>query len=494
MKRLFVVFLIAMVLWQEQQAHAQVLPAAPAANFVMNRAVAGVVTRVAIGRGFAANDPRIAATLTGVGSSLTAVNVASTVAGVGLAVSGAPVWLTIVAGLGVLAVGAAIVAGTASLSLDSTPDGTRFRVNNPAQPTQPYAMPPPGVGGIPAAWSGAPLYRSPLSCFSNDPCYALALPPPSGISISADQAGKYVLSAANLADFAVGWQIVSKPVFSLPPGVIYNYQVTSAQFDYNSTGLARISVNIHEDRSGGDSQGLPSFSRDTNTSLPAASITPGIAPQWFPNLDQAVSSLSAATKSQTVSDSALAQIVNNAWQTAAAQPGYTGVPYVMSNPVTAADIAAWRPTASAIDIPKIDDLIRPANNSGSPTVSISTTVQPNPTTDPTPTPTPGTSTNVNVTNKVSVDLGPDPGIGAPGLEAVPTAQMILNPLLTLFPSLRNFVVPSHSSECPKPSLNVFNREMVMEAHCTLLETVRPTLYAVMAMVWVLIALLVVLAA
>jgi len=303
MKRYFLFGLIALLLLREQQVHAQALPVAPAANFVMNRAVAGVITRAAVARGFAANDPRIAATMAGVGSSLTVVNVASTIAGVGLAVAGAPVWLTIAGGL---------------------------------------------------------------------------------------------------------------------------------------------------------------------------------------------------------SDATLAQIANNAWQTAAAQPGYTGLPYVMTSPVTASDVAAWRPTASPTDVPTIDDLTRPASNVGTSTVTISTTVQPSSTTNPTPTPTPTPTTssnvsvvntpNVNVVNKVSVDLGTDPSVSSPILEATPTAQMILNPLLNLFPSLRSFVVPSHSAECPKPSIALFDRSLVMDGHCTLLESIRPTLYAVMAFIWVLIALFIVLAA
>ncbi|NYS36061.1 hypothetical protein HZZ02_20530, partial [Streptococcus danieliae] len=95
-KKVVLIFSILCMLGH-QQVNAQALPV-PVANFVVNRAVAGVITRAAIARGFAANDPRIAATLAGVGSSMTAVNVASTIAGVGLGIAGAPVWLTIAGG------------------------------------------------------------------------------------------------------------------------------------------------------------------------------------------------------------------------------------------------------------------------------------------------------------------------------------------------------------------------------------------------------------
>jgi hypothetical protein len=57
-QKCFFLFLITSILFQ-QQASSQALPVAPAANFVMNRAVAGVLTRVAVARGFAANDQEL---------------------------------------------------------------------------------------------------------------------------------------------------------------------------------------------------------------------------------------------------------------------------------------------------------------------------------------------------------------------------------------------------------------------------------------------------
>ncbi|NHZ93923.1 hypothetical protein F2P45_33750, partial [Massilia sp. CCM 8733] len=117
-RKCFLMFICCLMLVHQQQSFAQAQAAAPVANFVVNRAIAGSLTRVAIARGFAANDPRIAATMVGVSSSMTAVNVVATVGGVALAVAGAPVWLTIAGGLGILVAGAAIVAATTSLSVD----------------------------------------------------------------------------------------------------------------------------------------------------------------------------------------------------------------------------------------------------------------------------------------------------------------------------------------------------------------------------------------
>jgi hypothetical protein len=114
-------------------------------------------------------------------------------------------------------------------------------------------------------------------------------------------------------------------------------------------------------------------------------------------------------------------------------------------------------------------------------------------TDPAVNPNAPTSTNPAASSP-QVNLGPDPNIGAPALESTPTAQMILSPLLNLFPTLKNFVVPSHPSECPRPAITLFNKSLVLDCHCALLESVRPTLYAVMTFVWAVVALMIILAA
>ena len=185
-KKAFMVCMCCLMLVQQQQSFAQAQAAAPVANFVVNRAIAGSLTRVAIARGFAANDPRIAATMVGVGSSMTAVNVVATVGGVALAVAGAPVWLTVAGGLGILAIGAAIVAGTTELKVD----GGVVTVSNGA-PALPAYVPPP-TNFLPSTDTdyvqiaqliadGSKLYRSPETSGSictpgsGKPCTTLEL-------------------------------------------------------------------------------------------------------------------------------------------------------------------------------------------------------------------------------------------------------------------------------------------------------------------------------
>jgi hypothetical protein len=187
----------------------------------------------------------------------------------------------------------------------------------------------------------------------------------------------------------------------------------------------------------------------------------------------------------------LAAAANKLWQTAAAQPGYSGLPYDTTNPITAADVATWTATNPTL-APTVADAIAPVSSSATAPFSTNAAI-PIPA-NPGTSANPATSAGTNPSTQPLQNLGSDPGIGFPTLESPPTAQMILNPLLNLFPDLKTFVVPSHNSVCAKPSMTLFGKTLVLDGHCTLLESVRPTLYAVMAAVWLMVALFIILAA
>ena len=511
-KKVQMVVLMLAILVHQQMAYSQALPVAPAANFVMNRAVAGVITRVAAARGFAANDARIAATLTGASASLTAVNTASTVAGVALTVAGAPLWLTVAAGLGVLALGTAIVAGTTSLSIESTSTGNKLQVlSSPTITPIPYTPPP--APADPFAYlvnNGQEVYRD-ASCFQSQACFQFPALPPGDIPIQWRPApspdyGAVVVVYWSLDGFKNKWT-----PWGYPPGVAFDGHwysptnlstarwVSGPSWDLSQSSKRLIGSLALDFQ---DTASAPSIISQFQSDQNSLTISPNFGPALYSNLDAAYPALSPSVTGQKVSNATLARIVDQAWQRAAMQPGYNGLPYSYSQPVTELDVQPWalqNPTA----VPTVGDLLTPANNVGFNTVPISTTVQPG-TGTVTPTdpsnPTAGSNVNVvntpnvNVVNKINVDLGTDPGIGTPGLESTPTAQMILQPLFDLFPSLRNFVVPSHGADCPKPSFGLFGKTIVMDSHCTLTESVRPTLHAVMAAVWVVIGLFIVLAA
>ena len=215
----------------------------------------------------------------------------------------------------------------------------------------------------------------------------------------------------------------------------------------------------------------------TGTTSPAYTGSPATA----------VANVPVADMSLPVNPALLANALNTAWQAAAAQPGYQGLPYNLSDPVTTSDVQTWQ-AANPSSYPSVSDLLAPAvAPSGS--VGVGTVPQP---IAPGTVASPGTNTAPEGTPQTN--LGTDPAIGSPTLESTPTAQMILSPLLNLFPDLKTFVVPSHASVCPTSSMSIFGKTLTLDAHCTLLESVRPTLFAVMAVVWVIIALFIILAA
>ena len=124
----------------------------------------------------------------------------------------------------------------------------------------------------------------------------------------------------------------------------------------------------------------------------------------------------------------MADTINKAWQKAAMDPTYQGVPYSYSDPVTAADVSAWQASNPA-SYPTVQDLLSQAVNPA--TGSVPVTAPGTGTVTP-PVTNPGTGTTVNVT----LDLGPNPGIQTPGLEATPTGSQILAPLMNMMPGLK----------------------------------------------------------
>jgi len=229
-------------------------------------------------------------------------------------------------------------------------------------------------------------------------------------------------------------------------------------------------------------------------SIIAGTPTAGSAsPPVTGSISSVAATVSPSDSAKPLNPAVVATLADSAWKQAAQQPGYDGLPYSVTDPITATDAAAWQ-AANPGNWPTVGDAIAPqaapSGGTASSPFSLPNSATPVSTADPGNQTTPQT----NPSSAPQANLGPDPGIGAPSLEPTPTARSILDPLLNLFPSLRNFVVPNHSADCPKPSIPLFGKTLALDGHCALLEAVRPTLYAVMAFVWVVIALFIVLAA
>ncbi|MBX8827540.1 hypothetical protein, partial [Ochrobactrum sp. SFR4] len=57
----------------------------------------------------------------------------------------------------------------------------------------------------------------------------------------------------------------------------------------------------------------------------------------------------------------------------------------------------------------------------------------------------------------------------PELPEIPTIQMIMDPVLNVFPMLKQWSFPNVDGECPKPDFDAFGKVFVVEAHCYIAE-------------------------
>ncbi|EAM7986403.1 hypothetical protein FCH62_23230 [Salmonella enterica] len=172
------------------------------------------------------------------------------------------------------------------------------------------------------------------------------------------------------------------------------------------------------------------------------------------SLQDAINTITPNEMDTELSPEVIADVVNNAWSNAASAPGYAGLPFDASRPVTASDIATVNNAGKA----SVADFIRPTETPDFTLPTDSTVTIPT---------NPSTSEQVN--------LGDDPGIAPPELEKIPTGEEILAPLLSFDP-LKNSAADLQlagerikQAECPRPEFSIFNREYRLETHCSLLE-------------------------
>lgn len=512
LKKIAVIFFLFVFVVQEQKALAQAIPVAPAANFVLNRAIGGVLTKVAVKRGFAANDPRIAATLASTGNVIAGVNVASTVAGVGLAVAGAPVWLTVAAGLGIFALGSVISGVNATIKLDGDAIIVDASKSVPSRSDLPLGLQPANLPWDQQLQTGTNIYRLP-DCFPTQGCYFYK-PLPTGPLPFQKNFQSSDTRYGSVAFVYYSLQELKEKYLPLPKTIVTSSYTVSDNFTWNveprfetsDNGIVRLIGSVAYERkcvSGicTSIDELGNFRNWANITLTPTVrqmdsvderiiIDPIARPNRFKNLDDAIQAIPDIAKSENLSPDFLAKLVDQAWVKAASQPDYQGVPYSTAQPVTTSDVATWA-SENPENQPKIGDLLTPANNPGTTSVPISQSVKPT-----TPSQNTGSNAiqNVNIVNVPKVDLGADPNIAAPTLEPTPGGLEILYPLFTLFPELKNYQAPQHASGCPKPEFNVFGKTITMDSHCTIAEQHRLAIGSIMIVVWMLVSMFILLSA
>lgn len=168
------------------------------------------------------------------------------------------------------------------------------------------------------------------------------------------------------------------------------------------------------------------------------------------------------------------------------------IPYEMADPVTEADVQAYKDKAGITANPTVGDLLKPNPNATStdPMTNDLSLPQQNTNSD-----SPGTSSTVNNKNvtEVKLDLGPDPGIGEPNLEKPPTGQEILQPLLDILNPFKNLNV-SFNSQCPTYQLDVLDHHYELNSHCTLLSQNDGLIRTIMTSVFIIAGVLILLGA
>jgi len=441
------------------ECHAQSAP-----SFRFNDALYKVIETKAVRQGFPANDNRIIQTATAIGQ-----RAAATAASEGaLATAGRALLWAPVAGRAALALGGQIALSTAiQWALDSSGNIISSYSN--------------GTGSAGSSLNQGGAYYS--SSISGHTCF-------SGTPQAQTQACIPALSSYETAKLtAQGYSSVS--VSSVSCALLSgrtDYMSCSISISYisaNKTYTSKdgpLSISISYQASGSPIS-CPSGMAADGACTSAASGKTTFTTTWA-----AADGISDAAKTDPVSPALVAADLDYWWRQAAGQLGYTGLPYTYADPVTSSDAVAVQQSSPA-KWPTIGDLLSPVNK-GAVTGSVATVPIPGNTDQTGPLPTTGP---ISSGAGDPVNLGTDPAIPAPTLETTPTMKAILDPLFSFFPTLKAYQVPSHASSCPVYSFNfpLWNQELRMDKHCTLIENNRQIIASAMVLGWTLLSLVII---
>jgi hypothetical protein len=428
-----------------------VASAIPAYNGKMNNAVGSIIQNKIAKWGFAANDPRIPATMTGVGVALTTVAVGAATGAV--ATVGWPA-LLVAAGI------SAVVSGLIQLGQDAV---TKWLFNSDGTVT----VKAPGTVTN-TGWNGSVQYgQSAWTTGYND----------------WGQTG-WAVGMALIPQFAG----CNEAGATCEVRMLSDSQIMIDRTTCNSNGCTKVpyagAIGIYQATYTGPlCMGVVS----AGTCLPNHETEVTEGPAVTVSAADVAAQIPESELSKQLSNETLAAAANAAWKAQSMSAG--GLPWSASDPVTPADVATWR-AENPSAVPTIGDVLAPVAPGSASSVSIGSGAFPSgsgsPAPAPGPAPTPGTGSQV--------DLGPNPNTPAPGLETIPTTGEILNPLLTLMPDLKNFAVPGHASTCPTPSFDALGNTYTISSHCNLIESNRAIIEAAMTLVFTIAATLIVLRA
>lgn len=433
---LLLIWLIAITPMARAQATAD------AAYWNMNRAMSGVLSDGMEARGFSNADPRLRNTLARISPHLTGI-AGSTAAAVTVGAVTAPAWATVALAAGI----GAVVTFAVGLGLDSL---VKWLFRDGKIDEHSSLLSPANVLGT--------FVGNDVWCTNQG-----------GGGCAASAEAMAAQAASNLGQSAVSGSYDAS-------GGVYTLKTNTGLSIYVSKGKGAVSCQGGHYYKG--SQCIP-------LTFPGDAVRTGLSP------GDAIKGLPESELNKQLNPTLLAALANRAWQQAAQQPGYDGLPYPQSNPITSTEAARWAQVHPEY-WPTVRDFVRP---------NPVTTGNPNPWALPsnptapelTPSPQPNEGTTNPAKDQPQVNLGSDPAIGAPTLEQIPTAQQIADPILQLAPDLRHFEAQGHTGICPKPTIELYGTH-VLDVHCKLIEDNTQVLQLAMAFAWAAMALFIVLSA
>jgi hypothetical protein len=430
-----------------------------AASSKLNNILLGTYFTKFASTGITPSDVRVIKTTNAISTTLKVVG--GSAAAIAVGTTTAPAWLSIALGLGIsfaisyavdLAVGAAKWAFRSDNNIDVSTKPTLEIIPSPPNAGQMWKTTIGGISTAVTAWSsdGVSLWLQ-KSYIGSTPQYYV--PPVScavvaGYTVKCDGAGTIFTATVPTA-----------------PSVVQNCPNGYWEVSSSTTGTCKP------------------FTFPAPSSLPITK-TPS----------QAIADIPYADAYKNLNPTIIAAIADRAWQQAASKPNYDGLPYSASNPITAADVTSFVSSNPTLQ-PTVSDFVRlePASPSDPSPWALPTYYPTGTTPVDTGTGT-GTGTGGTGTGTTTVDLGPDPAVTPPNLETPPTPHEILDPILNLLPTFKNFTPSIPAGACPKPSFTLFGNTITLQAHCTIIDEIKPILKGAMSFAWVAIAAFIILSA
>lgn len=445
-------------------ALAQVSTASDAAYWNMNRALSGVTQQALASRGYVSNDPRTYATLSHMsnaakGGIVAAAGAAAGAGAVVLAGVTAPAWASVALFIGV----SAVASYGINLALDSLVNWI-FRSDQKIN-TAALSLGTPievSLGG--SYWSGSLLVG----------------PGSTNTTIYGGDGRSMAYQSEVATRNYLGFNTTNLTCFLTSNSTITYWSCGA----YGSWMVYKPSGSPVNCAAGMYCTATTSFANPTLTVPAKTGVTIGTAVSDIPPEDLA----------KPLNPQLVAAIANRLWQMSAAQPGYSGVPYPASNPISTQEATQYQQANPQV-WPSVRDFVNPRTDA---TTNTNTTALPSGATQPATVPTTfTTSPNPATVNPASsstlTNLGEDPVTPAPQLEQIPTAQQILNPVLNLLPNHKSFTATSQSGQCPTPTIQLYGSH-TLNAHCTIIEQNKSVIQAAMTFAWAAIALFIILSA